>query len=39
MYNRSNFKSPIHFYTGLEKRGRLIQADYIVIIQKVITLN
>jgi hypothetical protein len=31
-----NFKGQLHFYTGLDVGGRLIQADYIVILEGVV---
>jgi hypothetical protein len=39
MYIRRDFKSKLHFYTGLGVEGRLTQANYIVILEEVITSN
>jgi hypothetical protein len=34
-----DFKSELHFYTGSGGSGRLTQADYVVILEDVITPN
>ena len=39
MYIRWNYKSPLHFYTGAEGRGRLTQADYPILLEEVVAPN
>ena len=34
-----NFKDQLHFYTGSDIEGRLVQVDYMIILEQVVTLN